>query len=76
MLTLNVDVSHTAFLEQDSVPKYLAKALQLPSESALAGLLQDGRMFRKAEKAISGLKVPTFFNAPYRLLYACLVKLP
>jgi hypothetical protein len=58
MLTLNVDMSCTAFLEEDPVPKYLARAANLPNESGLANIKPGDRYFKKAEKAIARLKVP------------------
>jgi eukaryotic translation initiation factor 2C len=55
VLTLNVDMACTAFLEQDPVLKFLTKAAGVVNESGLANMTPV--QLRKAQKAISGLKV-------------------
>ena len=53
-LSLNIDMSCTAFLEQSPVISYLAKAVNIPGQMISE---MNKAQHRKATKAIAGLKV-------------------
>lgn len=57
-LTLNVDKACTAFLQTRPVIEYLADVSGVPFAAIRSGMSPD--QFRKARRAIQGLKVPCF----------------
>lgn len=56
-LTLNVDMACTAFLESKPVLEYLAKAAGVSEAAVGQGLNPRSEQFKKARRAIQGLKV-------------------
>jgi len=60
VLTLNVDMACTAFLEQDPVLKFLMKAAGVANEGGLSNMAS--MQLRKAQKAIAGLKASLPFQ--------------
>lgn len=62
ILTLNIDMACTAFLQQDPVSTFLVKSANLVNDNALQGMAE--RDVSKAQKAIRGLKVGVLQRSP------------
>ena len=55
-ITLNVDMACTAFLQEETVIQFICRAAMIMGENQLQSM--NNEQIKKANKALSGLKVP------------------